>query len=56
MKKTYFAPVAKTIDLITEESILLTVSGEPGGNGTDTWGDSNRREENYSSPIWDNEI
>lgn len=55
MKKTYFAPVAKTIDLITEESILLTVSGETEGDGTDTWGDSNRRE-STSSSIWDNEL
>lgn len=55
MKKTYFAPVAKTIDLNCENAMLLTVSGTDSGEGGD-WGNSNRREENYSSPIWDNEI
>lgn len=47
MKKTYFSPVAKTIDLYTQDG-LLTVSG---GGETDEWGDSNRRER-PSNSIW----
>lgn len=54
MKKNYLAPVAKTIDLTTEESLLLTVSGETDGDGTGEWGDSNRRDNLVGGGLWDN--
>lgn len=49
MKKTYFSPVAKTIDLYTQDGLLLTVSGVDDGGGD--WGNSNRRER-PSNSIW----
>lgn len=55
MKKTYIAPAVKTIDLNTEDALLLTVSGgDTAPDGTDEWGDSNRRDKSASSCIWEN--
>lgn len=58
MKKTYFAPVAKTIDFVSESMIAASPGVNTGdGLGNEYNGEdgeySNRR---TSSSIWDNEL
>ena len=57
MKKTYISPVMAVYCLQTEQSLLLTLSADPGNTGytvdDDTEWDTNKKQPGFAGDMWD---
>ena len=57
MKKTYISPAMAVYSLQTEQSLLLTMSADPGNTGNtvddDTEWDTNKKQPGFAGDMWD---
>lgn len=58
MKKTYISPAMAVYSLQTEQSLLVTLSADPGNTGYtvdyDTEWDTNKKQPGFAGSMWDN--
>ena len=58
MKKTYISPAMAVYSLQTEQSLLVTLSADPGNTGytvdDDTEWDTNKKQPGFAGSMWDN--
>lgn len=58
MKKTYISPAMAVYSLQTEQSLLVTLSADPGNTGNtvnnDTDWDTNKKQPGFAGSMWDN--
>ena len=58
MKKTYISPALAVYSLQTEQSLLVTLSADPGNTGNtvdyDTEWDTNKKQPGFAGSMWDN--
>ena len=58
MKKTYISPAMAVYSLQTEQSLLVTLSADPGNTGNtvddDTEWDTNKKQPGFAGSMWDN--
>ena len=58
MKKTYISPALAVYSLQTEQSLLVTLSADPGNTGytvdDDTEWDTNKKQPGFAGSMWDN--
>ena len=57
MKKTYISPAMAVYCLQTEQSLLVTLSANPGNTGNtvdyDTEWDTNKKQPGFAGDMWD---
>ena len=57
MKKTYISPALAVYSLQTEQSLLVTLSANPGNTGNtvdyDTEWDTNKKQPGFAGDMWD---
>ena len=57
MKKTYISPALAVYCLQTEQSLLVTLSADPGNTGNtvddDTEWDTNKKQPGFAGDMWD---
>ena len=57
MKKTYISPALAVYSLQTEQSLLVTLSADPGNTGNtvddDTEWDTNKKQPGFAGDMWD---
>ena len=57
MKKTYISPAMAVYCLQTEQSLLVTLSADPGNTGytvdDDTEWDTNKKQPGFAGDMWD---
>ena len=57
MKKTYISPAMAVYSLQTEQSLLVTLSADPGNTGNtvddDTQWDTNKKQPGFAGDMWD---
>ena len=57
MKKTYISPAMAVYSLQTEQSLLVTLSADPGDTGNtvddDTEWDTNKKQPGFAGDMWD---
>ena len=57
MKKTYISPAMAVYCLQTEQSLLVTLSADPGNTGNtvddDTEWDTNKKQPGFAGDMWD---
>ncbi|MDY3733029.1 MAG: hypothetical protein SO001_08125 [Alloprevotella sp.] len=57
MKKTYISPAMAVYSLQTEQSLLVTLSANPGNPGytvdDDTEWDTNKKQPGFAGDMWD---
>lgn len=57
MKKTYISPAMAVYSLQTEQSLLVTLSADPGNTGNtvddDTEWDTNKKQPGFAGDMWD---
>ncbi len=57
MKKTYISPAMAVYCLQTEQSLLVTLSADPGSTGNtvdyDTEWDTNKKQPGFAGDMWD---
>ena len=57
MKKTYISPAMAVYSLQTEQSLLVTLSANPGNTGNtvddDTEWDTNKKQPGFAGDMWD---
>ena len=57
MKKTYISPAMAVYSLQTEQSLLVTLSANPGNPGNtvdyDTEWDTNKKQPGFAGDMWD---
>ena len=57
MKKTYISPAMAVYSLQTEQSLLVTLSADPGNTGytvgDDTEWDTNKKQPGFAGDMWD---
>lgn len=57
MKKTYISPALAVYCLQTEQSLLVTLSADPGNTGytvdDDTEWDTNKKQPGFAGDMWD---
>ena len=57
MKKTYISPAMAVYSLQTEQSLLVTLSADPGSTGNtvddDTEWDTNKKQPGFAGDMWD---
>ena len=57
MKKTYISPAMAVYSIQTEQSLLVTLSADPGNTGNtvdyDTEWDTNKKQPGFAGDMWD---